>query len=70
MAEFQKKGRERKILAMVLTDKSKIGFSGAPVFIAESPDDQEKVAADIARALRGDVYYMSSNGVYLILPPL
>lgn len=70
MAESSKKGRERKILAVVLTDKSKMVFSGAPVFIAENLDDQEKIAADVARALRGDVYYMSSNGAYLILPPL
>lgn len=54
------------ILAIVTTDKSKIGASGIPVFLASDEKEREKTSLLIAKITAGMVHDLE-NGCYVIV---
>lgn len=56
----------KQILAIVTLDKDIVVQGGCPIFLAVDIEEQEQIASDLAKALRGDVYAIV-NGVLLII---
>ena len=54
-----------EILAIVTLDKNMVVAGGVPIFLATSIEEQEKIASDLAKPLRGNVYAIV-NGVIII----
>ncbi len=54
-----------QILAIVTLDENLVVQGGVPIFLATSIEEQEKIASDLAKTLRGNVYAIV-NGVIII----
>lgn len=59
------KGPITQILAIVTLDENVVVKGGVPVFLATTVEEQEKIASDLAKPLRGNIYAIV-NGVFII----
>lgn len=57
---------ETRILAVVTPDSGLVGPGGAPVFLAHSQEEQERLALLLAR-ITGGVPHDLENGVYIVV---
>ncbi|OLS01984.1 capping complex subunit for YIEGIA [Tissierella creatinophila] len=55
----------KQILAIVTLDEDVVVKGGVPIFFARDIDEQEKIASDLAKPLRGNIYALV-NGVIII----
>lgn len=55
----------KQILAIVTLDKDVVVKGGCPIFLATDIEEQEKIASDLAKSLRGNIYAIV-NGVFII----
>jgi hypothetical protein len=55
-----------KLILAVITENPQLVGGGAPVFIASSRDEQERIALYLSRVLNGMVHDLG-NGVLLIV---
>lgn len=55
----------KQILAIITLDKNLVLKGGCPIFLARGIDEQEKIASDLAKSLRGNIYSIV-NGVFII----
>lgn len=55
----------KQILAIVTLDKDVVVKGGCPIFLAGDIEEQEKIASDLAKSLRGNIYAIV-NGVFII----
>ena len=55
----------KQISAIVTLDKDVVVKGGCPIFLATHIEEQEKIASDLAKSLRGNVYALI-NGVLII----
>lgn len=56
------------ILAIVTLDRDSVS-GGTPVFVAKDKQEQDEIAADLARILRADVAELA-NGIFVLKPVL
>ncbi|NLX90999.1 MAG: hypothetical protein GXZ07_05350 [Firmicutes bacterium] len=57
---------EKYILAIITTEPGKVSGGGAPVFISQTKEEQDKIATILARATEGVIHDLE-NGVYLLV---
>ncbi len=57
---------EKLILAIITQDKEKVYGAGAPVFLAISQEEQDKIALYLARITEGVIHDLE-NGVYVLV---
>lgn len=55
----------KQILAIITLDKNLVLKGGCPIFLARDIEEQEKIASDLAKSLRGNIYSIV-NGVFII----
>jgi len=55
-----------EILAVITTDRNKVMTGGAPIFLADNAEEQQKISLYLAKILKGMVHDME-NGVYIIV---
>lgn len=55
----------KQILAIVTLDKDEVVKGGVPIFFARNIEEQEKIASDLSKPLRGNIYALV-NGVFII----
>lgn len=55
----------KQILAIITLDKDVVVKGGSPIFLAKDIEEQEKIASDLAKSLRGNIYGLV-NGVFII----
>jgi len=56
----------KKVILAVIAQDSQLVFGGAPVFIASSQEEQEKIALYLSRILNGMIHDVG-NGVLVIV---
>lgn len=59
------KSPSKQILAIVTLDKDLVAKGGCPIFLAADTQEQEKIASDLSKSLRGNIYSIV-NGVFII----
>lgn len=57
---------EKYILAIITTKPEKVFGGGAPVFISQTKEEQDKIATILARVTEGVIHDLE-NGVYLLV---
>lgn len=57
---------EDVIVAIVTIDRDKVMSGGAPIFVASSAEEREKVAVYLGRILAAQVHDLE-NGTYIIV---
>lgn len=57
--------RAKQILAIIVLDKNTLIEGSVPTFLAMNKENQEKIASELAKALRGNVYGLV-NGAIII----
>ncbi len=57
---------EKYILAIITTKPEKVSGGGTPVFIAQTNEEQDKIALILARVTEGVIHDLE-NGVYLLV---
>jgi hypothetical protein len=57
---------EKYILAIITTKPEKVFGGGAPVFISQTEEEQDKIATILARVTDGVIHDLE-NGVYLLV---
>lgn len=60
------KSPTKQILAIVTLDKDVVLKGGCPIFLAKDIEEQEKIASDLAKSLRGNIFAIV-NGVLVII---
>jgi len=61
------KATERSILAMVVPKHVDLVDGGVPTFRVDDPDAREKLAMEVGRLLRADVYRLG-NDAWIVVP--
>lgn len=57
---------EKYILAIITTEPCKVSGGGAPIFISQTREEQDKIATVLARVTEGVIHDLE-NGVYLLV---